>query len=487
MNGGPDVGGLKSSGVSNALNGIGTGANQGDTQPAAYLNYILFDQNYKLMNAGWQVVPTGSFSRQHVTMPTVTAKEAGYIFVYLSYEDQSNNYVYFDDFRVTVTPTNVIQSNEYYAFGMQASNSWTRDNTANNFLANSGTELNPTTALYDLDYRNFDPVLGRMNGVDMMTDRFSSVSPYNFSFNNPVLMSDPSGAIPCTFCQDPGPENNPYYYLDGGSSYAGMQSINGSYSYPAWYSNAMQRMDMIDNARDGDPNAIRWFASNYGSVNGTLVFNERQNVDGSISKGITVYTDKSYWNDIGPSFASDGTALGFWAIPSENYDKWMAAGMDSGGVDFGSAPSWLTSPMGDVPVYSPFPKRNNGLSHPGTDYAVDPGTPVKVTAGGKVLRAENFFTLGNMVIVDHGLAVDGVAHVYTLYAHGSSFAVSPGVDVNVGDTIMYSGNTGASEGPHVHYEVIVTPFSAFSGNGQFFQNIDIRHSPSELGNYLGRR
>ena len=81
-----------------------------------------------------------------------------------------------DDFKVTHTPNNLIQMNEYYPFGMQTANSClpagafiltyealaqevakagTRENTTgNNFLANGGTELNTTSSLYDLDFRN---------------------------------------------------------------------------------------------------------------------------------------------------------------------------------------------------------------------------------------------------------------------------------------------------------------------------------------------
>ncbi|MBS1489715.1 MAG: hypothetical protein JSS93_04250, partial [Bacteroidetes bacterium] len=38
-------------------------------------------------------------------------------------------------------------------------NSWTRDNTRNNFLYNEGSELNTTTGLYDLPFRNYDAAL----------------------------------------------------------------------------------------------------------------------------------------------------------------------------------------------------------------------------------------------------------------------------------------------------------------------------------------
>ncbi len=105
--------------------------------------------------------------------------------------------VYFDDVTVTQTKSNLIQYNEYYPFGQQTAGSWTRENTLdNNFLANGGTELNKTSNLYDLDYRNYDQILGRMNGVDPLTTKYASLTPYNFSFNDPVTFTDPSGADP---------------------------------------------------------------------------------------------------------------------------------------------------------------------------------------------------------------------------------------------------------------------------------------------------
>jgi RHS repeat-associated protein len=117
--------------------------------------------------------------------------------MYVSNESPTLVDVYFDDVVMTHTKGNVVQYNEYYPFGMQTANSWTRENTTgNNFLGNGGTELNQTSQLYDLDYRNYDPILGRMNGVDPMATKYASLSPYNFSFNDPVTFTDPSGADP---------------------------------------------------------------------------------------------------------------------------------------------------------------------------------------------------------------------------------------------------------------------------------------------------
>ena len=89
------------------------------------------------------------------------------------------------------------KSDNYYPFGLQTANTWTRENvTGNNFLANGGTELNDSTGLYDLEFRNYDAVLGRMNQVDPMAHSLSSFTPYNYSFNNPVSFNDPNGASP---------------------------------------------------------------------------------------------------------------------------------------------------------------------------------------------------------------------------------------------------------------------------------------------------
>jgi RHS repeat-associated protein len=83
---------------------------------------------------------------------------------------------------------------DYYPFGLQTANSWTRENTTtNNFLYNGGTELNTTTSVYDLHYRNYDPALGRMNQVDPLASKYAGQTPYNYAFNSPTVMNDPLG------------------------------------------------------------------------------------------------------------------------------------------------------------------------------------------------------------------------------------------------------------------------------------------------------
>jgi RHS repeat-associated protein len=184
-------------GVNSGLTSFGVGGNRGDTNPAAYLNYILFDKDYKLLDMGWTPA-TGYNAKQKISIPTRNIKEEGYIFVYLSYEGESNNYVQFDDLKITHTKTNVIQYNEYYPFGLKTSNSWTRTNTKNNFLYNAGSELNITTGWYDLPYRNYDPALGRFIQVDPLA--VSEMATYQYVGNNPVRFNDPSGLFATCNC-----------------------------------------------------------------------------------------------------------------------------------------------------------------------------------------------------------------------------------------------------------------------------------------------
>lgn len=87
--------------------------------------------------------------------------------------------------------------------------------------------------------------------------------------------------------------------------------------------------------------------------------------------------------------------------------------------------------------------------HHGQDFGVLSGTPVYAPADGVVKSRNGKTGYGNTVILDHGYGIK------TIFAHLSRYAVKPGDEVKRGDLIAYSGNTGRSTGPHLHYEVRV--------------------------------
>ena len=90
-----------------------------------------------------------------------------------------------------------------------------------------------------------------------------------------------------------------------------------------------------------------------------------------------------------------------------------------------------------------------GRMHEGIDIACPSGSPVAAAAGGTVIYAGWMGGYGNLVVIDHG---GGIA---TAYGHNTSVAVGMGQSVGQGQVIAYSGSTGHSTGPHVHFEVRV--------------------------------
>jgi murein DD-endopeptidase MepM/ murein hydrolase activator NlpD len=90
-----------------------------------------------------------------------------------------------------------------------------------------------------------------------------------------------------------------------------------------------------------------------------------------------------------------------------------------------------------------------GRMHEGIDLAVSSGTPVVASAAGTVILAGWMGGYGNLVVVDHGGGIS------TAYGHNTSVTVGVGQQVAQGQLIAYSGNTGHSTGPHVHFEVRV--------------------------------
>ena len=102
------------------------------------------------------------------------------------------------------------------------------------------------------------------------------------------------------------------------------------------------------------------------------------------------------------------------------------------------------------------------LFHTGTDFSAPVGTKVMVTADGTVAFSGFDRGYGKKVVIDHGNGY------LTIYAHLSKAVIRQGQHVRQGDTIAFSGNTGLSTGPHLHYEVrkdniVVNPTA-------FFQN-----------------
>lgn len=106
---------------------------------------------------------------------------------------------------------------------------------------------------------------------------------------------------------------------------------------------------------------------------------------------------------------------------------------------------WITSYYG--PRISPTSKRLR--MHEGIDIGARSGTPIVAAADGRITFAGKKPGFGNFVQIDHGYGVE------SFYAHAKGLFTKKGELVQRGDLIASIGNTGASTGPHLHYEIRV--------------------------------
>ncbi|ABI78069.1 peptidase, M23 family [Hyphomonas neptunium ATCC 15444] len=125
----------------------------------------------------------------------------------------------------------------------------------------------------------------------------------------------------------------------------------------------------------------------------------------------------------------------------------------------------MKTPINGARISSNFGTRRHPISgytrlHKGTDFAAPTGTPVYAAGSGTVQRASWNGGYGNYIKIKHTRGYD------TAYAHLSRYAkgVKSGRKVRQGEVIGYVGSTGASTGPHLHYEVYVDgkPLNAMS-------------------------
>ena len=151
-------------------------------------------------------------------------------------------------------------------------------------------------------------------------------------------------------------------------------------------------------------------------------------------------------------------------IAQEKYKKQLeelANKKPSGNNGGGSSTSGTSNKGGFIrPVNSGTVTANGyystGKFHGAIDYGVNVGTPVYAAADGVVLTTKSLTTsYGTYVVIQHANGLQ------TWYAHGTpgSICVSPGQTVSQGQMIMKSGNSGNSQGPHLHFEVRRAPYT----------------------------
>ena len=109
-------------------------------------------------------------------------------------------------------------------------------------------------------------------------------------------------------------------------------------------------------------------------------------------------------------------------------------------------------------ISSRFGRRNISVRgntfHAGVDIAAPPGTPIRATQDGTVSRSGWLGSYGYVVYVDHPSGAQ------SRYAHMRRVDVYAGQRVQQGDVLGEVGSTGASTGPHLHFELRFNGYAA---------------------------
>lgn len=128
------------------------------------------------------------------------------------------------------------------------------------------------------------------------------------------------------------------------------------------------------------------------------------------------------------------------------------------------------SPRFICPVKYKYISRFATNGHRGDDLCAAEGTEIYAAADGVVLAAQEHYSWGNFVEIDHGTDANGLRWA-TLYAHMQSCAVQVGQTVTAGQVIGYVGSTGNTTGNACHFEMqvngtLVEPryFTAYGGS-----------------------
>jgi RHS repeat-associated protein len=200
--------------ISTQLSGAGgfinavqpNGAAPAGNAPQAFLTAIFFDERFNMIPAAdggvvqQQVAATVSGTGGNLVLsPTnYKAPKNGYVYIYLS--NQSNDYVYWDNFQVGITQGNIAEENHYYAYGLKIATLSSKKlgdvyqgSLKNNYLYQGAySELDEDIGWNDFMLRNYDAQIGRW----VQQDPFQEfASPYIGIGGDPINFTDPTGGF----------------------------------------------------------------------------------------------------------------------------------------------------------------------------------------------------------------------------------------------------------------------------------------------------
>jgi RHS repeat-associated protein len=183
------------SGLSATTNGIQTlltnettESNSNTQRPKAYINYLLFDEQFKCVGSGFSPVGGNSTLKDHhPELQNIPVIKNGYVYIYCSNESPVN--VFFDNLQVVHTRGPILEETHYYPFGLVqqgiSSKALSFGEPKNKEKTFQGQRFDDELGLnwIQFKWRNHDPQIGRFIEIDPLSEKYEYNSTYAFSEN----------------------------------------------------------------------------------------------------------------------------------------------------------------------------------------------------------------------------------------------------------------------------------------------------------------
>lgn len=169
-----------------------------DDEPQAFLNYLLFDNDFNLQKDGYdfdQVSPAAKMGatptdHERLALENITIKKEGFMYIYVSNTSNQDMDVYFDDLRVKQNYSDIVAGGDHYPFGLPIKDRQIARDYYRHGYQGGFSEHDDETGWNHFELREYDPVIGRWLQKDPAGQYWS---PYIGMGNNPLSGTDQDG------------------------------------------------------------------------------------------------------------------------------------------------------------------------------------------------------------------------------------------------------------------------------------------------------